>query len=108
MKVALRLTGVGIGELAVAIVRQGHISAAAVVELFHPRNVGSDRISVLDADDRDAQVLLMQSENFSGRQRQADPVGSDVFGKAMDGVEFRESLPVGIVIRLWRQRALAD
>ena len=52
------LAGVRIGELAVAVVRERHVAAAALVELLHPGDVGADRIAVLDADDRDLLAAL--------------------------------------------------
>ncbi len=48
-----RLAGVRIRQLVVTVVRERHVAAAAVVELADTREVGADRIAVLDADDRD-------------------------------------------------------
>jgi hypothetical protein len=108
IEVALGFSGVRIGELAVAIVRQRHVSAAPIVELLHSLDVGPDGISILHADDGDPQVLFVQSEDICGRQRQADTVGSDLFRQAMNGVEFRHRLAIGVVVAFWRQRTLAD
>ena len=52
--------------------------------------------------------FLCKREDVGGRQRQADVVGRDLFGEAMNGVELRDRLPVGAVEALRRQRTLAD
>ena len=108
VEVALGFSRIRIGELAVAVVGQRHVSPAAVVELLHSLDIGPDGISVLHADDGDAEVLFVQREDVGGRQRQADVVGRDFFRQAMNGVELRDRLPVGVVITFRRQRALAD
>jgi hypothetical protein len=77
VEVALGFSRIRIGELAVAIVGQRHVSPAPVVELLHFLDIGPDGISVLHTDDGDSQVLLVQREHVGRRQRQADLVGRD-------------------------------
>ena len=104
---AVALAGVGIGELAVAVVRERHIAAAAIVELLHPLDVGADRIGVLDADQRHLLARLRDARHIGGRQRQFDLSGRDLLGQVMDRVELGHRLLVGAVIPFRRQRALS-
>jgi hypothetical protein len=39
----------------------------------------------------------VQGEDIGRRQCEADIIGRDFFGKAMNGVELRDGLPVGVV-----------
>ena len=53
---AVRFAGVGVGELAVTVVRQREVPRAAVVELLDPGDRGglvAERVAVLDPDQRD-------------------------------------------------------
>ncbi len=47
-----RFACVRIRQLVVTVVGERHVTAAAVVELADTRDVGADRIAILDADDR--------------------------------------------------------
>ena len=108
VEVALGFAGIRIGELAVAVVGERHVAAAAVVELLHLFEIVADGISVLDADDGDAKVLLVQGEDVGRREREAHVIGRDLFGEAMHGIELRDRLAVGAVKAFRRERALAD
>ena len=51
VQIAGGFAGVRIGELAVAIVGERHVAAAAIVELFDALDVIADGIAVLDTDE---------------------------------------------------------
>ena len=70
---AVALAGVRVGELAVAVVRQRQVAAAAVVELLDARQVGADRVGVLDADQRH---LAPRRRDPRGRRRPSAPARS--------------------------------
>ena len=105
---AVALAGVGVGELAVAVVRERHVAAAAIVELLHALDVGAERIGVLDADQRDLLARLRDARHVGRGQRQLDLSGRDLLRQVMHGVELRDRLLVGAVVAFGRQRALAD
>lgn len=48
---ALGLAGVGVGQLAVAVVGERHVPATAFVEFLHAFDIGADGVAVLNADD---------------------------------------------------------
>ena len=105
---AVALAGVRIGELAVAVVRERHVAAAAIVELLDALDVGAERIGVLDADQRHLLARLGNARHIRGGERQPDLVRRDLFRQPVHRVELRHRLLVGAVVALRRQRALAD
>ncbi len=83
-------TGVGIGELAVAVVSQGEIAGAPLREPLDVGEVGAELVAVLDADQDD---LLPGGGDATGVVRapgQTDPVGGERGDQAVDGVELLE------------------
>ncbi len=105
---AVALAGVRIGELAVAVVGERHVAAAAIEELLDPRHVGAERIRVLDADQRHLLSRCGNARHIRGGQRKADLFGRNLAGQVLDRVELRHRLLVGAVVTCGRQRALAD
>ena len=105
---AVALAGVRVGELAVAVVRERHVAAAAIVELLDALDVGAERIRVLDADQRDLLPRLRDARHIGGGERELDLIGRDLLRQVMHRVELRDRLLVGAVVALRRQRSLPD
>ena len=105
---AVALAGVRIGELAVAVVRERHVAAAAIVELLDAAEIGADRVGVLDADQGHLLAGLRDAPDVGGGQREFDRVGRDLARQPVNGVELRLRLAVGVGVALRRQRPLAD
>jgi len=71
VEIALRFAGIGIGELAVAVMRERHVTPAAIIELLDTLQVEADGIAILNADDGGALACFMQSDDIGGREGKA-------------------------------------
>src|SRR5580692_2810548 len=80
----------------------------AVVELFDSPDICSDRISVLHPDNCDSPIPFVQCKDVGGCQSQADAIGRDFLGQAMDGVALSNRLPLCVVVPFRCQRALVN
>lgn len=89
--------GVGVRELTVAVVSQGHVTAAALGELTHPAGVHAHRIAILDPDHRDLLALSHKPTNVVGRECETNLVRSDLLRQSVDRVELRDRLRVRVV-----------
>ena len=94
----VRLAGVRVGELTVAVVRERHVPAAAVPELLHPLDIGAERVAVLDADDGDLLAALRDPRDVGGGQRELDVVRGDLLRQTVDRVELRDRRLVRAVV----------
>ena len=90
--IARRLAGIRIRELVVAVVRERHIAAAPLVELADAREVGADRVAVLDADDRDLTPATGDAGHIGRCERKADLLRRDLSGQPVHGVELGDRL----------------
>jgi hypothetical protein len=85
---AIPLTGVGIGELAVAVMRKRQVASAAIEEFLHPTDLLADRITVFNANERSFPSLGFDPPDVIGSERQFDFVGCKLFGESMNRFEF--------------------
>ena len=99
---------VRVGELAVAVVSEREVAAAAFVELFDAFEVEAEGVAVFDADDGDAFAFAVEAADIGGGEGEAHGVGGDGFGEAVDGVELFDGLLVGEVVGFGGGEALAD
>ena len=102
------LTCVRVGELAVAVVGERHVAAAALGKVADVVEVGAERVRVLDADHRDLSSGGDDTTRVVGGQRESDTIRRDLIGETVDRVELRNRLGVRVRVTLLRERALAD
>ena len=80
---AARFAVVGVGQLAVAVVRERQIAGAAIVELLDALDRGrgiAERVAVLDPDEGDLLAGLADAPHVGGGERELDLVGRDLLG----------------------------
>ena len=107
---AARLAVVGVGELAVPVVRERQIARTAIVELLDPldrRRGIAERVAVLDPDQRDLLAGLVDAPHVGGGERELDLVGCDLLGQQVDSVELGDRLLVGVVVAFRGERTLS-
>jgi len=97
---------VRVRELVVAGVREAHIPRPTLVELTHAREIGANRVPVLDPDHGDLATGLRDAPNIGRRLRELDLLRRNLLGQPVDRVELRDRLPIGVGIAGWRQRPL--
>ena len=108
---AVPLAGVGVRQLAVAVVRERHVAAAAHVELLHPVDRGAfvtQRVTVLDPDQRDLLALRIDPPHVLSRERQLDLIGRQHFRQAMNRFELLDRLPICVGVTLRSELTLPD
>ncbi len=108
IEVALGFARIRIGQLAVAVVGQRHVSPAPVVELLHSFEsvpMGYPFSTPMTAMRRFFLCIASTSAGVSARPMLSGAIFSV---KPMNRVELRHRLPVGAVKAFRRQRALAD
>ena len=105
-RILRRLTGVRVGKLVVAGVREPHIPRPSLEELAYARQVGADGISVLDPDHRDRAPGLRDAGHVGGRQRQLDLFRRNLLRQPVHRIKLRHRLAIGVRVARRRQRPL--
>ena len=84
---AVPLSGIGVGELAVAVVGEGHVAAPELMKLLDAAQVQADGVGVLDADHGHLLAGSHDAAHVVGRVSDLDLVGRLLFRQPVDGPE---------------------